>query len=140
MFALSLFAIILAIGCAIDMARVMSARKNMQDAADAALLAIMIKSASTTQDQRVNWAASAFDKNFHNPSVYGLNKVLTNTATGTTISQSYAVTANVTSYFGGFIGIDHYNVKVLAKANPRCRPRKSPLCWIRRGRWPIPTR
>lgn len=116
MFGLSLFAIILAIGCAIDMTRVMTARKNMQDAADAALLAIMIKSASTTQDQRVTWAASAFDKNFHNPSVYGVNKVLTNTATGTTISQSYAVTANVTSYFGGFIGIDHYNVKVLAKA------------------------
>lgn len=116
MFGLTLFVIILAIGCAIDMARVVSARKHMQDASDAALLAIMIKSANTTQDQRVTAAAGAFDKNFHDPSVYGLNKVLTNTATGNTISQSYAVTANVTSYFGGFIGIDHYNVKVLSKA------------------------
>ncbi len=116
LFALSVVVIVIAIGSAIDIARVITARKHMQDASDAALLGIMVKGASTTQDQRVTAAADAFDKNFSDPSVYGLKRVLINTAAGNTISQTYKVSANVTSYFGGFIGLDHYSINVVSKA------------------------
>ncbi len=116
LFALSAFVIIIAIGSAIDIARIITTRKHMQDAADAALLAVMIKSNTTTQDQRTTAAALAFDRNFTDPSAYGIKKVLTNTATGATVSQTYAINGKITSYFGGFIGLDHYNINVLAKA------------------------
>ena len=116
LFGLSVFVIVAAVGGAVDVARVLSVRKHMQDASDAALLGIMTKGQAYTQDQRKTAADSAFVKNFTDPAAYGIVKTLTNTATGNTISQSYTISANVASYFGNFVGLDHYSVNVVSKA------------------------
>lgn len=115
-FGLSAFAIFGAIGGAIDFSRVDSARKHLQDAADAALLRSMSLSYATADDTRKIAADKAFSDNFSDKSVYAINKALLKSTTGNTVDQTYTVSAKVTSYFAGFIGIDNFDVKVVAKA------------------------
>ncbi len=115
-FGLSAFAIFGAVGGAIDFSRVDSARKHLQDAADAALLRAMSLSYATSDDTRKIAADKAFSDNFSDESVYAINKALLKSTTGNTMDQTYTVSAKVTSYFAGFIGLDHFDVTVVAKA------------------------
>lgn len=115
-FGLSAFVIFGAVGGAIDFSRVDSARKHLQDAADAALLRAMSLSYATPDDTRKIAADKAFADNFHDDSVYAIDKALLKNTTGNTMDQTYTVSAKVTSYFAGFIGMDHFNVRVVAKA------------------------
>ncbi len=115
-FGLSAFVVFGAVGGAVDFSHVDSARKHLQDAADAALLRTMSMSPSATDAQRQLAANTAFDENFSDKSAYSLTRTLTKDTSGNTINQSYKVTASVTSYFAALIGIDHFTVNVTAKA------------------------
>lgn len=115
-FALSAFVIFGAVGAAVDFSRVDTARKHVQDAADAALLRAMSLSYSTSDEVRKVAADKAFDDNFSDNSVYAIDKALLKSTTGNTMDQTYTVTAKVTSYFAEFIGIDAFDLNVVAKA------------------------
>jgi len=115
-FGLSAFVLFGAVGGAIDFSRVDIARKHLQDAADAALLRTMSMSTTATDAQRQTAANAAFDENFNDTSAYGITRTLLKETSGNTINQSYKVTANVTSYFSALIGLDHFTVNVVAKA------------------------
>ncbi len=115
-FALSAFVIFGAAGAAVDFSRVDSARKHVQDASDAALLRAMSLSYATSDATRKLAADKAFDENFHDDSVYAINRALLKSTTGNTMDQTYTVDAKVTSYFAALIGIDSFNLNVVSKA------------------------
>lgn len=115
-YGLSAFVLLGAVGGAIDFSRVEGARKHLQDAADAALLRTMSMSPQSSDEARELAADDAFGDNFHDTSVYAIQGNLKKEATGNTINQTYVVKAKVTSYFSAFIGMDHFDVEVVAKA------------------------
>ncbi|ESQ76769.1 VWA domain-containing protein [Asticcacaulis sp. AC402] len=114
-FALSSFVVLGFVGAAIDFSRVDSARRQLQDAADSAVLRTMaMKSAS--DESRALAADKAFAENFARPGVYGVAGELNRDVSDNVISQTYTVNATVTSYFGAFFGKDSYPVSVVSQA------------------------
>ncbi|MEI9904949.1 MAG: TadE/TadG family type IV pilus assembly protein [Asticcacaulis sp.] len=95
-FGLSAVVLFSAVGGAIDFSRVEAARRNMQDAADAAILRTM--SMSTASDaQRAQAADDTFHQNFSNGDTYGMTAELVRQTQGRVIDESYVVKAQVTS-------------------------------------------
>lgn len=114
-FALSLFVIMGFVGAAIDFSRVDSTRRQLQDAADSAVLRAMGLNAES-DSARALAADKAFAENFGRPGVYAVNGKLQREVSDNTVRQTYTVHATVSSYFGAFFGKDSYPVTVVSQA------------------------
>ncbi|MDV6333184.1 pilus assembly protein [Asticcacaulis sp. 201] len=114
-FAFSVIAIMIAIGGAIDFSRVIIARRQLQDSSDAAVLRVM-NMGKSTDAQRGVAADLAFSDNLKNPDIYAINKALTSETVGNTLTEAYNVHAKVTTVFGAFFGMDHFDISVVSKA------------------------
>ncbi len=114
-FGLSVVVLFAAVGGAVDFTRVEVARRAIQDAADAAVLSTM-SMASATDAERQQAADQAFHENFRNNDVYGMTAQLIRAAAGRDVNEAYEVKADVTSYFGGLFGKDHFDLDVTSKA------------------------
>ncbi len=114
-FGLSVVLLFSAVGGAVDFSRVELARKAMQDAADAAVLATMSMGSASDADRQAE-ADRTFHENFSNDDVYGMTAQLVRQTQGRAIDEAYVVKAQVTSYFGALFGMEHYDLNVTSKA------------------------
>jgi len=115
LFGISVFALVGAAGGAVDLSRIASAKRAMQDAADIAVLRTMNMN-GVNDGQRQGAADIAFAQNFDYPDVSNISKTYARTVNGRVISADYVVKATVASYFGAFFGKDSYDVTVDSKA------------------------
>ncbi len=114
-FAISAFALIGLVGGAVDMSRVDSARRNLQDAADAAVLRTMPMGSASDAD-RVKAADQAFQDNLKQTDAGSITHDLIGTKVDTSTIETYKVSAVVKSYFGAFFGKSEYTVNVVSQA------------------------
>jgi Flp pilus assembly protein TadG len=109
MFALSLLPLMLAIGMAVDVTRVLSARMQLQDALDAATLAALAE--STPDDKREQVAKAAFAASL-TPDIAAISPTFSITFTGSGNSRS-AVASFTTAAplaFAGILGVDTMDI------------------------------
>jgi Flp pilus assembly protein TadG len=120
-FALSALTLIVATGGAIDISRGFSAKSDLQDAADAAVLR-----AALTYSQGQTAAATAADNAFlsdlHTGSLSNLSYSLAASTSGNITQLTYTATATTTPYFLGLIGIKSQSLKATATAQSQVNP------------------
>jgi Flp pilus assembly protein TadG len=115
-FALSSVALFTAVGGTIDFSRVETARRHMQDAADAALLRSISMGGGHSDAEHRAAADTEFYANLNDSEVYAVSPGLEQEIDGIAVNQTYRVSAKVTSYFGALLGRTDYDVGVVAKA------------------------
>lgn len=115
-FALGAGVMFTALAAAVDFSRVMSAKQNMQDAADVAVLYSTGLGSMSEADQEATTHAE-YLKNINNPDVNTTNTDLT-IGKGSQSEQenSFVAEAKVAAIFGGLVGYSDYAVKVESKA------------------------
>lgn len=127
-FALSTTIICLAVGVAIDMSRVMAARRAIQDSADAAVLRAVGLPSNTVFSARTAQADSAFAKDLSAPEATIVTKKLSDLSTGSTVNLKYTVTARVDGFFSKLIGKSYYDLTVTAESLSRLQ--KSEIAFV----------
>lgn len=118
-FGLSATVIVLAIGVAIDMSRVIAARRAIQDSADAAVLRAVVMPTGTAMTTRTAAADTSFMKDLSIPKGSIVTHVLTDISTDSTVSLRYKVTAQVDGIFSQLIGKSHYDLTITAESLSR---------------------
>ncbi len=118
-FALSVTVVCLALGVAVDMSRVMAARRIIQDSADAAVLRAVTLPSYTAFSVRSTAADKAFNEDLAAPQATIVTNKLANLSTDSTVNLKYTVTAEVAGFFAPMIGKDHYDLIVTAESLSR---------------------
>jgi len=115
-FALASIVITASIGMAVDLARVDQVKKQLQNAADAAVLKA-IKLKNTTQSERLAQARSTFLMNFKSPQgATGITTMLNDEIINGLKQSTFTVNAKLPSYFGVNQQTDEFDISVQSSA------------------------
>ena len=114
-FGLGAFVFLGIVGGAVDFSYVYKARRDIQDAADAAVLTTMSMTTASDADRQAA-ADKVFHENFKNSNVTLESPVLVRDTKDRTTTETYEVKAKVPAYFGGLFKMNEYDLDITSKA------------------------
>ncbi|ESQ80038.1 pilus assembly protein [Asticcacaulis sp. YBE204] len=132
-FGLTAFVLVAAVGGGVDVTRALNARSKLQDASDAAVLRAATMARGTTATAQQAAADQAFNANLN---AVGMNRAglnilsrnLVRVTEGANTSLTYNVAATNKNLFLGLIGMNTFDLKIMAEA--KAQMRKSEIVFV----------